>query len=399
MRTPKVYAETLPSGRRRCRWREAGAWHKSLTVGSKAELAVLRLRIEARLAANLPTRVGSVDSLRTIAHAWAKAKVAEGNHPQHTANTRGRLLSFFDRYGLVEVADLTPATIQAIRTGERKPLDPRTDPEQTQRRSKAAWSARTGAMVRAMLTWAADRRGATVDRSVLVALRPTERPRARRSLVTDDVVAGWLRHAQEISPSAHALVHCLLLYGWRPITAARLRVSDLDIDAGTLRTEVKSRRGTRPHVHPLRAETVELLRPIVAGRRPTDAVFTDPRTGDAFAETDSNAIPQWWRDHLGDLGGMSYDAKRFACTRLLRQAPATEARFVTGHASARQLELYAVTNDDRARAIVDSVPALPTRGHTMGTDSRPPVNDPHDKKRKKPANDTGNDKAKHGKTP
>ena len=179
---------------------------------------------------------------------------------------------------------------------------------------------------------------------------------------------------KESRPSSAALVHCLLLYGWRPITAARLIVANVDVAGGMMSTEVKSRRGTRPHAHPLRPDTLDLLRPLIEGRDPSAPLFEDPRTGQAFAETGSRGIPQWWRDYLGAEGGLAYDAKRFACTRILREAPATEGRFVTGHASPRQLELYAVSNDDRARAIVNSVPALPSRGHTVGTLSDPERN-------------------------
>lgn len=370
----KVYIERVktPHGRRfRCRWRASpgrnAKWLKTRSVTDKTIAILMRAKIEARLAAEQPARGGVSESLATLAHAWAKARVSEGNHPLHTNASLGRVLSFFDRWGLVDASELTPATINDIRSGERKPLDPQSDPVQRQRRSLARWSPRTGALVRAVLRWAMEQRGAAVDPAVLVSLRPRERPRQRKDLVSDQVIAGWLDKAAMISPDAEALVHALLLYGWRPITAARLRCAHVDLARGIMHIEIKSRRGTRTHSHPLRPETIALLQPILDGRAPTDPVFQDPRTGEAFAESGSRGIPQWWRDTLGSLGGLSYDAKRYACTRILREAKATEGRFITGHATARQLELYASTNEDRAREIVNAVPALPTRGHTVGT--------------------------------
>lgn len=370
----KVYIERLktPHGRRfRCRWRDGpgrhAKWQKSPSVTDKTKAIIMRAKIEARLAADEQPRDGVSESLATLAHAWSKARIAEGNHPLHTQASLGRVLSFFARWGLVDATELTPATINEIRSGDRKPLDPQSDPIQRQRRSLARWSPRTGALVRAVLRWAMEQRGAAVDPAVLVSLRPRERPRQRKDLVGDQVIAGWIDKAAMISPDAEALVHVLLLYGWRPITAARLRCADVDLARGIMRTEIKSRRGTRLHSHPLRPETIALLQPLLDQRQPTDPVFLDPRTGDGFAQTGSRGISQWWRDTLGKLGGLSYDAKRYACTRILREAKATEGRHITGHATARQLELYAVTNEDRAREIINAVPALPSRGHTMGT--------------------------------
>ncbi len=83
-------------------------------------------------------------------------------------------------------------------------------------------------------------------------------------------------------PSYEALAHCLSTYGWRPITACRLLVGDVNLQRQEISLRVKQVRGKkRPHSHILLPPTVAMLRPLVEGRDPSEPLFLhrDPETG------------------------------------------------------------------------------------------------------------------------
>lgn len=344
--------ERLPSGRWRVRWREGGRgspWHKSPSVEGKAAAVVMRAQIEADLVARAGRRAGAIESLRVLAAAWILHKVAAGRDPDHTRREGIRLRALLDRYGWADLVELTPAQIDAARqqthNADGEPI---------------RWSPRAGALLAACLRWAVERRGAAIDPRALVALRPgPPRRQPPRTLVGADEVQRWQTTAEAISPDCGALVHCLTRYGWRPITAARLRVADLDQVRRVIRVAVK---GGDVIEHPIMPDTAELLAQLAAGRQPGDPLFEDPRTGRAFAISGCYTVPQWWRDHIG---AKSYDAKRWAISHLLRVAPPHEVAKITGHRTPAVLFRYAMTTEERSRSILDK--AWAHHGHTERT--------------------------------
>lgn len=349
--------ERLPSGRWRVRWREGGRgapWHKSPSVGTKAEAHAVRGKIEADLVARRAPREGIPESLGVIASAWINAKLVRGTDPDHTRRERIRLTTLLRRYGWTNVFDLTPAEVDLARARSK-------DDD-----GKAlAWSPRAGALLASALRWAGERRGASVDHRTLVALRPG--PPARhppRPLASEAEAARWHKAAADQSPDAGALVHCLARYGWRPITAARLRVGNVDLARGVVLVAVK---GGDTVEHPLMPDTVAMLAAVMQGREPTAPVFEDPRTGQAFALSGCHSIPQWWRDHIGGCG--SYDAKRFAISRLLSVAQPHEVARITGHRTPSVLFRYALTNEAKSRAVLEK--AWAHGGHTKKATPRP----------------------------
>jgi hypothetical protein len=331
--------ERLPSGRWRVSWREGGRGsplHRSPTYASRAEATVAASRIEADLAARRTRRDGAAEPLRVLAAAWILAKTTNGRDPDHTRREGQRLASMLDRYGWGDLVELTPSQVDAARQRT-------TDDDGAALR----WSPRAGCLLAACLRWASERRGAAIDTRTLVALRPGPPRRSPpRPLVDAAEVQRWQTVAATISPDCAALVHCLTRYGWRPISAARLRVSDLALGRGVIRVAVK---GGDVIEHPIMPDTSAMLAELVRERRPGDPVFEDPRTGKAFAISGSRTIPQWWRDWIGVH---SYDAKRWAISRLLQVAPPHEVARITGHRTPAVLFRYAVTNEERSRDVL-----------------------------------------------
>jgi hypothetical protein len=341
--------ERLPSGRWRVRWRQGGrgsAWSKSPAIDTKAEALGVLARVEADLAATRSPRRGIAESMSVLAAAWIAHKVTAGRDPDHTRREGERLRALLRRYGWAELVELSPAQVDQARAmtedAEGAPL---------------RWSPRAGALLAACLRWAAERRGASIDTRTIVALRPgPPRRTPARALVDAAEVQRWHTVAASISPDCAALVHCLTRYGWRPITAARLVVADLDTGRRVIRVPVK---GGDVIEHPIMPDTATRLAALAADRLATDPLFLDPRTGRAFAISGAYTIPQWWRDHLG---AHSYDAKRWAISHLLRVAPPHEVARITGHRTPSVLFRYAVTTEERSRAVLSK--AWAHRGHT-----------------------------------
>jgi hypothetical protein len=350
--------ERLPSGRWRVRWREGGRGspvRKSPSVDDKASAVVMLARIEAELAARHAPRTGIAESFQTLARAWAAAKVADGKDPTHTRDDLARLDALLARHGWTEAVDLTPADVDTARSATSTVDDPP---------RPCRWSGRAGALLSTVLRWSCDRRAASIDRRAIAALRPgPERRRVfPRDLVDEKTVAGWTRKAADISPTCAAIVHCLALYGWRPITAGRMRVGDVDLDRRVVRARVK---GGDVIEHPIVDETTERLAAIIDKRQASEPLFIDPRTGRAFTDTGSYSVAAWWRWHIG---ARSYDAKRYAISRLLRHAPPHEVARITGHRCPQVLFRYATTAEERTRAILEQATE---HGHTMGTRPTP----------------------------
>ncbi len=351
--------EKLPSGRWRVRWREGGRGapvHKSPSVTTKAEAVGLKGRIEADLLARLTPREGAVETLRTLTRAWSIAR-AGARDPAYAADDLARLDAVLARYGWADRVDLTPTDIATARSAT-----------QTIDGATVRWSPRAGALLATVLRWAVDQRGARIDPRAIIGLRPgpVRRRAFPRDLVSSADVTEWTARGSEISADCAALVHCLALYGWRPITAGRMRVADVDLDRRVIRARVK---GGDVIEHPILTETADLLAPLVQGRKPTDPLFLDPRTGSPYADRGSYTVAAWWRWHIGQR---SYDAKRFAISNLLRHGAPHEVARITGHRCPAVLFKYGTSTEDRSRELLAAtISEPPAHGHTMGTQTTP----------------------------
>lgn len=364
--------EKLPSGRWRVRWREGGrgsSVHKSPSVGTKAEAVGLKGRIEADLLARHAPHEGAVETLRTLTRAWAIAR-AGVRDPAYASDDLARLDAVLARYGWSDRVDLTPSDIATARSAT-KTLDG----------EPVRWSPRAGALLATVLRWAVDQRGARIDPRAIVGLRPgpVRRRAYPRDLVATADVDGWIARGDEIAPDCGALVHCLALYGWRPITAGRMRVGDVDLARSVIRARVK---GGDVIEHPILAATADRLAPIMQGRKPTDPLFIDPRTGSPYADRGPYTVAAWWRWHIGQR---SYDAKRFAISNLLRHGAPHEVARITGHRCPAVLFRYGTSTEDRSRELLAATVAdQPSHGHTVGAPTTPGRSAPKTKKQKTP---------------
>ncbi len=335
-----AYLEAVAGGYK-VRWREGGRGSPllaSLVIANEAEAederADIEGRVNARRAISRSRALGPAMPLIDIAHRWSAAKLADRKIKPIYANRTVKLFRQLSKdLGWKTVADITPAEVDRWRLLNN------------------GKNGRLGATIRAVLHWAADR-GQPVPEGTWVALRPARAPRrARKPLPAAKDIKRWSKRADSISPDAGALVHCLATYGWRPITAAKLQVRDLNLRRGeiTLR-DLKG--GGDDLVHPLLADTVARLRKLCAKREPTDPLFLDPRTGAAWMGEDdeTHGMSEWWANHMDDHRGI-YDLKRQAISTMLARGLAPqEVALFTGHKSLSQVLTYARTNEERARA-------------------------------------------------
>lgn len=208
--------------------------------------------------------------------------------------------------------------------------------------------------LKALLNWA---HRSLKQPVAMLDLSTPRKKRAPRRLLDDAQRAVIEERAKE--QRQWPLVHCLMTYGWRPSSAARMLVGDVNLNARTvLLRDLKSGDAL---VHPLRADTVELLRPLAQGRAIGETLFTAPLGGAWRIDngTRVNQMAAWYRINISpgfpaDQRGI-YDLKRCAITGLLKAAggdPAAVAA-ITGHRSLSQVLVYARTNLDVARAVVE----------------------------------------------
>jgi hypothetical protein len=316
----------------RVRWRDGGraaSLKSSPIITTKPKAVAERDRIAATVAARRPVRSGAILPMTELIERWRQSRDAIGNDPLWTSVVAKRITSLCADRAWTHPTDITPATVQTWRLDGGSP--------------------RGGACLRAVLRWAFETLEQPVDLRTLIALRPPRaKRRADRPLLSESAIERWQRDADALSPNCGALVHCLITYGWRPITAARLTIADIDLAGATVTCRIK---GGDQLVHPIFPDTVDRLRPLCAGRAGTAALFISPYTGAAWPPRSSQSIP-------GRLRKI-YDLKRVAISRMLRGdapwhrplAPQEVAHF-TGHKTIGQVLRYARTSLDRARDLI-----------------------------------------------
>lgn len=324
-----AYLEKRPGGHV-VRWREGAKLLCSTVYRRKDEAQAKAREVESRIAARRPAHVGADLDMTEILERYRLRRTSMGGRAIHVDKAHKRLASLCAENKWTNARSVTPASIE--------------------RWKLAGGSPRAGAYLRAVLRWAMETLDQAVDSRALVALRPRPlRRRPKAGLATEVQLAEWQAKADACGDNPGALVHCLSTYGWRPITAADLKVGDFNATEGTVTTAVKGGDIVR---HPLLPETIARLQTITAGR-PADApLFLDPRAKEPRGwEPDASkrdSIIDWCRTQLGLK---SYDLKRWAISRMLSRglAPQTVALF-TGHRTISQVLTYARTNDEKARA-------------------------------------------------
>lgn len=315
----------LNGGSWRIWWRESGK-RKSIVVKTKRLADIELARLALLEACSKPIRAGAVLDLPELIIRWERARVDAGKDPVHMEAAGKRLRALIKREGWSRPDDVTPSEVERFRI---------------------KGCARSGAMLQGVLQWAFVVHNQPVHQRSLKLLSPGGRPRApKRALLTDEAVSRLLAKARTLSEGCHAVLHCLSTYGWRPITAARLTVGDLDLVAGKVTTSVKGGDTVR---HPLMEETLRLLRPLASFRAHDAPLFLDPRTGLGWDVIGAESIPIWFRDHVTARGsGIGvYDLKRYAITSMLRRGLRREQVAVfTGHRTLSVIDTYTLQNDE-----------------------------------------------------
>lgn len=131
------------------------------------------------------------------------------------------------------------------------------------------------AYLRSVLVWAASEELIdAVPTEVLGDMTRKPSDEAPVRMITPEEFALTFEVFKRKGPHYHALAHCLSLYGWRPKTACRLLVGDVDLRREEITLKVKRVRGKKtPHTHVLLPCSMALLRPIVEGRHATEPLF------------------------------------------------------------------------------------------------------------------------------
>lgn len=299
------------------------------TCTTKVEAEMVQRRTEETERARGRIQRGATLPLSEIITRWQNHKVSAGNDPLHTKATVDRMRSLIVERGWDTSAGVTPASASEFRTNGGSP--------------------RAGAKLAAILKWAGDHLDQFVHPKTLVVLRPGKagrKPSPR--LLSAAKVAEVERLAGLESANAATLIHCLSIYGWRPITAARMTVADFDPEGGTITCQVKGGDVVR---HLLLPETITRMRWMTTGALPTDPLFRSPITGEAWKLVSTGNISRWSCRHLKFK---VYDLKRYAISTMLNHgvSPQDVAAF-TGHRTIAQVLKYSRSNEVRQGRVLE----------------------------------------------
>lgn len=305
---------------------------------------------------------------REVLDAWKATRVAERAVAATVASEVHRTLLRILGEGELEwstPADATPTAIAAWVT-----------------RRQGVGTARPLSYLRAVYRWAGRAYGQPFDAATWEAMKPPPSREADVELMPDELVAGVVERAKAYGPSVACLFSCLATYGWREVTAGRLRVADVDLVAGTIRLQVKRR--PQGVVHALTPEHVAQLRELVKDRAAAAPLFLRPHVPDGglpgWIDKHGRANPliMFYRHHLAPMrpkaepprppgarklrkdrkppmeidprfGGV-YALKRVAITRL--NAAGVDLRTIadiTGHKTVTQVARYLRTSVSRTR--------------------------------------------------
>ncbi len=218
-----------------------------------------------------------------------------------------------------------------------------------------------GKALRLVLAWAVAEQLIELP-PALAAWRP-KRPARKpaKSLLTDAQVIAIRNKAATYGAAAAAIIDYLLTYGARPITACRLKRSDLDpVRAELVIESAKHSGGWR---HAVRPKDVEIWTRL--SKHPDDPLFPHWQEPRAWRIKDGSAqeLINWYRNNIGTkiagLDGLEtiYSLKRRAVTTMWSAGidVPTMATF-TGHQHLGTLMNYGRTNPDVQRAALAKLP-------------------------------------------
>lgn len=312
---------------------------------AKAMVKVLRAKIPDRRKRKAGVRVHD-HSIHDLCTQWKAAKLQGGQKSANYAEEAAkRAEAVADAAGILTVSQATPAAIRAHRT------------------ATGTASHRPLSYLRAVLRWACDELGIEIPRAFFVAARPPPSIESEHRVLSETEAARIEAKARELDQ--WPLVRCLMLYGWRPITACRILVRHVDLAAKPPTIQLAVKRAKKPHVHPLHPEVVDLLRPLVKDRAPDDPLFL-ARFRRAWLTRGDKAegLTRWYHCMLRPLApecGGTNALKRWALDRMDRglspwERPLTlrEIRLFTGHKTDSQAARYLRPNVREAARLVSA---------------------------------------------
>lgn len=319
-------------------WREGGRGskrHASEGYKLKSDAEAERERILDRLRSQQPVGLRTLVPIAEVLTRWI-ASVRTEKHATETylRKSQRTLERLITAKGWEKTADATRESVSGVKRGELR-------------------------LLRAMLTHAQTYDQA-VDRHVWDLPMPPRPDHPKVDLLTEKQAKALCAEAARWSPANGVLAHLLVTYGHRPESLAAAVVGDVDARASTIELPVKSIGKTRRVRHPILAETLAQLRPLVKGRDPAAPLFIS-HLGKPWGT--GQAIAQWWYDSVGRevLGKRSracgvYQLKRYAISRMLNLGldVATIAS-LTGHARPEQLLIYARTNEERQKVALEAL--------------------------------------------
>lgn len=333
-------------------------WHTINPDGTKTTHASGRLTepkakaLVKKLGAKIPDRRQRKRGVRitdyTIAFIcaqWHAHKVIESEQSINYADeASAKAQAVAEAAGVTHVSELTGEVIRAYRLATGSSVD------------------RSLAYLRAIVAWSVDEYDMEVDQRFFAASRPRPSKESEARLLTDTEHRAICDKAQIMEQ--WPLIHCLQLYGWRPITACRIQVGHVNLTAATIRLQVK--RQSKPHVHPLFPESVDLLRPLCENR-PDDAPLFLSRMENVWRTRGDSAdgLTRWYADNLGPLApdtGGTNALKRWAIHAMKiglppwpRALTSREIRLFTGHKTDSQVARYERHSASEALQLVTGI--------------------------------------------
>jgi integrase len=209
--------------------------------------------------------------------------------------------------------------------------------------------------VRHFLVWAMER--GHVDSHPLWGVRPPKRGSSRDRVLSDTEIRNFWRITGETAD----LARLALLTAQRQGSLARMQWPHLDLDQGTWSIPSEDMKSGKPHVVPLTATVIAILRDREAKRREGPFVFGAHSNGERPYDGFSNGMEAL---RLRLAGEQSQKGKRLGAEfkverhKRMRAAPSSSWRF-------HDLRRTAVTLAQRGGAGVDAIKAL-TQHKTAG---------------------------------
>lgn len=222
------------------------------------------------------------------------------------------------------------------------------------------------AYLRSILNWAQHHPDNLVDPLCPRLMSELSQPQSRRSrypLMTEAEYAASMEEARRWGPNTFALATCLSTFGWRPISACKMKVGDVDLAnlwvSLTHTKDVSVDRDHEPHEHPLPRQVAEVLRPIIEGRDPDEHLFLHGSKPWRLVNDGAGQYTDWYRRTIKPLApkaGNSNAWKRYAVHRMTQGMPPWTERLdderirqFTGHDDVTVVARYRKTNREEMR--------------------------------------------------